>query len=316
MDFKRLANFIRVAELGSVSQAADRLRVGQPALSRQMRLLEEEIGLPLFVRHRRGIFLTEAGEELHARLIGPLRQIEQIFEDVRTLSPSVGSNFAFGMPPTVSNLLAGPLARSVVEHAPNVSLRIVEGYGAHLVDWLQSGEIDAALIYGPASDFQLRTQEILIEEIVLVGPPESGLSDDEPVSFDLIATLPLVLPSHPHGLRVLVENAAVRAKVSIDVRFQADSFVVMKELVQSGLGYALLPLSAIGREREQGRLKHAPIRKPKVTRQLALAMPPAHAMTRASRVIGLLVRTEIAALVKAGHWTAHLMYDPAEYAHE
>src|SRR3546814_11503577 len=100
MDFKRLANFARVAELGSVSRAADRIRIAQPALSRQMRLLEDEIGVPLFVRHRRGITLTEAGEELRTRLVGPLHQIEQVFEDVRALSQSAGGNFAFGMPPT------------------------------------------------------------------------------------------------------------------------------------------------------------------------------------------------------------------------
>src|ERR1700733_11994985 len=126
MDFKRLANFVRIAELGSVSRAGDRLRIAQPALGRPTGLLEEEIGAPLFARHRRGINLTEAGEELRARLVGPLRQIEQVFEDVRTLSHTVGGNVAVGMAPTTSYVLSGPLARSVVAHAPNVSLRVVE----------------------------------------------------------------------------------------------------------------------------------------------------------------------------------------------
>lgn len=313
MDFKRLANFIRVAELGSVSRAADRIRIAQPALSRQMRLLEEEMGIPLFVRHRRGIALTEAGEEVRLRVAGPLRQIEQVIEDVRTLSHSVGGNFAFGMPPTTSYVLAGPLARSVVEHAPNVSLRVVEGYGAHLIDWLQRGEIDAALLYGPASDFQLRAEEILIEEIMLVGPPDCDLDPGKPVPFEYIASLPLVLPSHPHGLRIVADNAAAKARTPIDVRFQADSFVLMKELVESGLGYTLLPLSAFSRESKAGRLRHGPIEKPKVTRQLVLAMQPGNATTRAARVMSTLVRCEIASLVQAGRWKANLMYDPADY---
>src|SRR3546814_5613272 len=87
------------------------------------------------------------------------------------------------MPPTTSYVLAGPLARSVVEHAPNVSLRVVEGYGAHLVAWLQRGEIDAALLYGPASYFHLNAEELLIEEITLVGPPDSNPNFDTLVSF-------------------------------------------------------------------------------------------------------------------------------------
>lgn len=313
MDFKRLANFVRIAELGSVSRAADRLRVAQPALSRQLKLLEEEIGVPLFARHRRGLTLTEAGEELRARLVGPLRQIEQVFEDVRALPQAMGGNIAFGMPPTVSYVLAGALARSVAEHAPNVSLRVVEGYGAHLIDWLQRGEIDAALLYGPASDFQLKAEPLLIEEIRLVGPPESDLDIATPVAFEVVAKLPLVLPSHPNGLRVLADHAAAKARTSLDVRFQADSFVLMKELVESGLGYALLPLSAFSREAAAGRLRHAPIEKPKVTRQLVFATQPGNVSTRAAQVLGNLVRREIAALVSTGRWTADLMYNPADY---
>lgn len=313
MDFRRLTNFVRVAEFGSVSRAADRIRIAQPALSRQMRLLEEEMGVELFVRHRRGVTLTEAGEELRSKLIGPLHQIEQVYEDVRAISQSVGGNFAFGMPPTTSYVLAGPLARSVVEHARNVSLRVVEGYGAHLIDWLYRGEIDAALLYGPASDFQLHADEILIEEICLVGPPGCELRQDRPVTFDEIARLPLVLPSHPHGLRIIADNTAAKARVRLNVGIQADSFVLMKELVESGLGYTLLPLSAFSREAADGRLVHAPIIRPKVTRQLVLATRPGNAATRATRVLGTLVRREIAMLAHAGRWNVHLMYDPADY---
>ncbi len=313
MNFKHLANFVRVAEIGSVSRAADRLRIAQPALSRQMQLLEEQIGAPLFARHRRGMALTEAGEELRMRLVGPLRQIEQVFEDVRALSHAVGGNIAFGMPPTTSNVLAGALSRSVVAHAPNVSLRVVEGYGAHLIDWLQRGEIDLALLYGPAADLQLRAEELLIEDIMLVGPSDSELSADRPVSFERLAHLPLILPSHPHGLRVIVDSAAAKARKPISVRFQADSFTLMKELVESHLGYTMLPLSAFSLEAEAGRLRYAPVEKPMVTRQLVLATQPGNIATRATRILATLVRREIVALVASGRWKAHLMFDPADY---
>lgn len=313
MDLKRLANFARVAECGSVSRAADRMRIAQPALSRQMHLLEEEIGARLFERHRRGMALTAAGEELRGKLLGPLRQIEQVFEDVRSLSHTLGGNIAFGMPPTTSCILAGPLALSVISHAPNVSLRVVEGYGAHLIDWLHRGEVDVALLYGPASDLRLNAEEILIEDIVLVGPPTSGLKAEEPVDFARLADLRLVLPSHPHGLRVVIENAASKAHLPIDVHFQADSFTLMKELVESGLGYTLLPMSAIHREVHAGRLVYAPLENPKVTRQLVLATQPGNVATRATRVLGTLIRREIASLVANGEWKAHLMYDPEDF---
>ena len=160
MDLKRLENFLRVAELGSLSRAADRLRIAQPALSRQMRLLESETGTELFSRHRRGMQLTQAGEDLRQRLSGPVREIRQIFDDLRGRSSEAGGQMALGMPPTVSYVLAGRLARKVAQEAPNISLRIVEGYAGHLMDWLQRNEIDAALLYGPASDFNMNMQEL------------------------------------------------------------------------------------------------------------------------------------------------------------
>src|SRR3546814_6986070 len=111
-------------------------------------------------------------------------------------------------------------------------------------------------------------------------------------------------------LRIIADNAAARAQTSIDVRFQADSFVLMKELVESGLGYTLLPLSAFSREAADGRFQHAPIERPRVTRQLVLATQPGNAVTRPARVLGTSVRREIAALVSSGRWSAHQIGRP------
>ncbi len=313
MDFKRLASFVRVAELGSLSRAADRMRIAQPALSRQMRMLEEEIGVPLLERHRRGMALTEAGEELRSRIVGPLRQLENAIQDVRFHSIDVGGNVAFGLPPTASYILAGPLARGVATNASNISLRVVEGYSAHLIDWLHRGEIDAALLYGPATDFQLKAEALLLEEILLVGPPDSGLDPNIAQPFSELAHLPMVLPSRPHGLRILADSAAAKGDVRLDVRFQADSFILMKDLVESGMGYSFLPLSAFNAEARAGRLTYAPIENPSVTRQLALATQPGGSPSRATRVLNRLVKHEIVKLVENGTWGAHFMFDPDDY---
>ena len=311
MDFKRLTYFIRIAELGSLSKAADRLRIAQPALSRQMRLLEDDVGVPLFSRHRRGMQLTPEGEELRHRILGPMRQLECAVEDTRVLSKEVGGSVALGMPPTASYVLAGPLARRVAAEAPNVSLRVVEGYAGHLIDWLQRGEIDVALLYGPAADYRLPAEDLLVEELMLVGPPDCDLSPDTPVQFQVLASLPLVLPSHPHGLRVVVDNVAIKTKTKLNVRFQADSFHLMKDLVESGLGYTTLPYSSFSREAAAGRLRYAPIVGPRVTRQLVLALQPGTDAPRAAQKLTLLIREEIVTLVGAGKWAANLLFDPS-----
>jgi DNA-binding transcriptional LysR family regulator len=311
MDLKRLSYFVRIAELGSLSKAADRIRIAQPALSRQMRLLEQDVGVRLFERHRRGMRLTSEGEEFRARLAAPLRQLQIAFQDMRTLSKEIAGDVCLGMPPSTSYVLAGPLARRVAARAPNVALRVVEGYAGHLIDWLQRGEIDVALIYGPAARYRLNAEELLVEDLVLVGPASCTLSAEVPVPFAHLAKLPLILPSHPHGLRVMIDSMATKTQTKLNVRFEADSFQLMKELVTSGLGYATLPYSSFSREAAAGSLKYAPIAKPRVARQLVLATQPGFESSRAVRHLRVLIRQQVSELVSTGAWTARLLFDPA-----
>ena len=308
MDFRRLEHFLKIAELGSLSRAADRMRVAQPALSRQMRILEDEVGTPLFFRHRRGMQLTPAGEELRQHIAGPVRQVRQAFDHMRNWSAEGGGHVALGLPPTVSYILAGRLARRVAEQAPNISLRIVEGYAGHLLDWLQRGEIEVALLYGPASDFQMNVSEMLYEELVLVGPSSSDLDPARPIKIQDIVKLPIVLPSQSPGLRLVVEAAARKAGVALNVRYEADSFLVLKELVEFGLGYTVLPLSSMSKEIDAGNLRYAPIGHPPIVRQLVLGMPREEQLTRSTRIIVRLVREEIKHLVDSGIWKAQLQY--------
>lgn len=304
MDLKQLRSFREIAEAGSLSRAADRLRLAQPALSRQIRLLEAEAGLPLFTRHGRGMALTEAGRELLARISGPLRQLEGAFAELRALSGAVAGQVALGMMPTVAAVLAGPLARRVAERHPAVSLRIVEGYTGHLIGWVQRGATDATLLYGPASDLHLPVRDLFIEALVLAGPPGSGLSPEAPVTLADAARRPLVAPSLPHGLRSIVETAAARARITLNLRHEADSFLVLKDLVECGLGFAILPRSAIRREEQEGRMTVAPLVRPTIRRQVVLAVPPDRVAGRATEAVLALLAEEVAARADGGDWRA------------
>ncbi|MBN8942899.1 MAG: LysR family transcriptional regulator [Rhizobiales bacterium] len=304
MDLKQLKTFIRVAETGSLSKASDRLRTAQPALSRQIKLLEAEIGTPLFIRYGRGMQLTEAGQELLARVAGLVHQLEKSVEDVRSLRTQPSGTVALGMMPTVSYVLAARLARRVATELSGISLRIVEGYAGHLVDWLHRGDVDATLLYGPSSDLHLRVTDLMFEELVLVGPPTCGLDPGKAVPVADLAGLELVLPSRPHGLRAVVETAAQKARIELAIRFEADSFRVLKDLVEAGLGYTVLPMSAIQREARAGLFRTAPLEKPKVVRQVILALPASRTDTRATRAVVDLAIDEIATMVAKGDWIA------------
>ena len=309
MNLQQLKTFIRVAELGSLSKASDRMRVAQPALSRQMKLLQGEVGVALLERHHSGMRLTPAGEELLRRVPGLIRQLDQVYADLRSSTGTARGQVVLGIVPTVSYVLAGRLASRVAVDLPDVSLRIVESYSGHLVEWLQRGEIDAAIVYGPGANFHMRVEELLLEDLAVIGPPDSDLNPRTPVSVAAFARFPLVLPSRPHGLRMVVESAAHRAKARLGVKFEADSFRTLVDLVERGLGYTALPLSAVSREVQQQRLKVAPLVHPKVTRQMILGIPDSP-MSRATRTVIAQARDEIGKLVRSGSWQARLQFTP------
>ena len=303
MDFKRLGYFVQIAELGSLTRASERLHIAQPSLSRQMRLLEEELGAQLFTRRHRGMELTEAGEALRARITGPMRQIGHAFYEIRSLPSETGGNVVFGMPPTIVPMLAGPLARRVATDAPNISLRIVDAHTGHLLEWIRRGELDAAILYGP-TPAGLNATKLLEDELVLLGPPGAPLPAEGGIEFARLADLPLILPSHEHGLRAAVETAAAKARAKLNVHIQADSFHLMKELVRSGLGYGVLPLHAFDRTGGDRKLAFARIRNPAVMRHLFHAMQSGAQSPRAVLQVEDFLRQEIAALVASGQWPA------------
>jgi LysR family nitrogen assimilation transcriptional regulator len=306
MDFRQLRTFSYVAELGSLSKASDTLRVAQPALSRQIKLLEHELRAELFTRNGRGMVLTEAGRLLLARTAGIVRQIDQIRDDIQSSGGPPSGRVVLGLVPTVSCVVSARLARRTVESYPGVSLCIVESYSGHLIEWLHRGQMDLAVIYGPSVDLHLTAQSLGRDKIVAVGPRGCGLARKRQVQLDWLLKQKLVLPSHSHGLRALIEHAAAKHKLKLDVQVEADSFRVLTGLVEEGLGYALLPPSSLRSEVADGRLETAVIAKSPPMRELTIASPIDHPVSAATALITDLLRKEIRACRDEGLWDINL----------
>jgi LysR family transcriptional regulator, nitrogen assimilation regulatory protein len=306
MDFRQLRTFSCVAELGSLSKASDTLRVAQPALSRQIKLLEHELRAELFTRNGRGMVLTDAGRLLLTRTAGIVRQIDQIRDDIQSSGGAPSGRVVLGLVPTVSCVLSARLARRTVENYPGISLCIVESYSGHLIEWLHRGEMDLAVIYGPAVDLHLSVQGLGRDNIVAVGPRGGGLAGKKQVDIGWLLRQRLVLPSHSHGLRALIEHAAAKRKLKLDIQVEADSFRVLTSLVEEGLGYTMLPPSSVRHEVADGRLETAVIAKSAAVRELTVASPLDHPGSSAITLITRLLRDETNACRKEGLWDIKL----------
>ena len=290
MEIRRLSYFVRIAEDGSLTKAAGVLRIAQPALSRQIRLLEEELGVSLFKRTARGMQLTEEGEHLRASVAGPLRAMELALQSVRSFSSRIEGNFAIGMPSSIGDILAKPFVLRMSADYPNIKLRIVEGITGSLMDWLHRGILDFAVLEEASRDDRLTDKELCSQRLMLVGAPDSALIPSQSITFEKAAKFPLILPTHHLGIRGVFNDAATRRRITADVRFEADSCKLIKELVESGMGYAILPLSYFRQAYQQGKLKYCSIVSPTLTLPVFLSYRTNHRSTM-NRIEGIVIET-------------------------
>lgn len=302
MDIIKLRTLIHVAELGSLSKAAERMRIAQPALSRHVRLLEEELGVRLFDRHGRGMVINDAGKEVLSRALRIINEFNDIKSSVSGDAGSLSGRIIIGMPPTVGEILSVPLVRAIRSTHPRLEIRFITAFSGYLADWLQRGELDVAVIYDPQLVRSMRSRPLLLESLVLVGPPDSGLSLDKAVPFSRLGEVTMLLPNPRHGLRGLIDRFALAAEIELTVDIETDSLHMLKDLVRNGFGYTVLPLAPIHADIIEGRLSAAPLIDPAPARRLLLAYPPDRSISRAARFASDQVSAIVDDLVRRGVW--------------
>ncbi|WP_431283615.1 LysR family transcriptional regulator [Humitalea sp. 24SJ18S-53] len=307
MDLRQLNTFLQVADLGSLSKAADRLRIAQPALSRQIRMLEDELKIPLFTRHGRGMVPTPAGELLRTRVSNILRQLEETRADLAEEAGAVRGRVVFGMPPTVGGIMATRLIERFLTTYPDVTLRVVQAFSGYLLEWLHSGELDLAVVYGGASAVSVRFAPLLVENLAFVTAAGDARPAHHAVSFADVARERLVLPGPQHGLRQLIEAEARRRGLSLNIVVEADDLQVLKDLALKRLCATVLPQAAVHAEVLAGRLAVAPIIDPHLSRKLVVAEPLGRQASNAVRAFAAMLRQEVEDMVRSGVWDGQLL---------
>lgn len=280
-----------IVETGNVTRAAQLLNIVQPAVSRQLRLLEEDVGSALFDRTRRGMQLTMAGTTLVEYARRALNELDRARAEINPQQVGVGGIVTIGLLPSTSDLLAGPLVSQITSQYPGIRIRIAVGYAGTLQTWLESGEVDVALLYEPNSADSIRMRILLEESMCVVGLPRDGLTLSKTVSLRDLVNTPMILPSAPHGIRMLVDHACMQLGIQLSVVAETNAMSVQKSLVIDGHGLTILPLIAVAEEVTAGTLHAARLADPLITRKLALAVS-------ASRKLSVPVRHAVAELIQ------------------
>src|SRR5262249_44596228 len=170
LNLRQLETFVKVAEVGSFSKAALILNLAQPALSRQVRLLETELRQNLLLRTGRGVVLTEAGKRLYEHSVGVLQLVARAREDLVASRGEPTGQIVIGLPPSMGRMLTLPLVETFRRELPKARLAIVEGFSTHITEWIATGRVDVGLVHNPEAQAAIETTPILQESLCLVSP--------------------------------------------------------------------------------------------------------------------------------------------------
>lgn len=246
IDFKKLHNFVKVLDTGSLSKAAASLRIAQPALSQQIITLEAYFNQKLIIRGSQGVKPTDAGIALYAHAQAILRHLDRAQSDVVSAGGGLSGRVSIGLATySPATSVAVPLLLQMKERFPNILLHINDNFGQILSELVMTGRMDMAIIYGNQPIKGVQLEPLLTEVLCLVGPDAARLAPDSqnPVELTALDNVPLVVPSKQHAVRWAIDEGFSRARVRPLVAAEIESIDTLTAAVKKGLGCTILPRS-------------------------------------------------------------------------
>lgn len=309
MDLRQLRYFVALATQQHYGRAASVLHVAQPALSRQMRLLEEELGVKLFERHARGATPTQEALFLLERASFLVGYADQIKQDMTARQREPSGRVSIGLTPGLAMLLAVPLTRAVSQRWPGVRLRIVDGFPPALRAMLLEGGVDVAILNSPLELSKLVSAPLLSEQICLIGRRGDPLMDAAGIALAQLAGLPLVMTGlAKSGVRLELDVAAAHAGVVLTPVVEVATLEVAKRLVLEGVGYTVHFAAPIQGELDAGRLVAVPVQGLYLRRVLARAAE--RPSSRATEEVIAVINAVVQGLVASGGWPNAALESP------
>jgi LysR family nitrogen assimilation transcriptional regulator len=238
MHLRTLRYFVAVADAGSLTAAAAAIPLAQPALTRQIRDLETELDVQLLERLPRGVRLTQAGVTVYESAQRILAEATRLGPRLARSQPKQKATVAFGTSPTLARVLLPGLFENCTRLLEHVTLRMREAFTPTLLDWLERGVIDMAIVTNPEPRRTIMLQPLLAEPFGLVSHPRMRIG---PVVMpQQLARIPLLMTSLHRGI---VERQLITLGKSLNVQAEIDSVDSIRELVARGRWATLMPVS-------------------------------------------------------------------------
>jgi LysR family transcriptional regulator, nitrogen assimilation regulatory protein len=304
MDVRQLRYFVRIVELGSLGRASIDLGVAQPALTYHIQRLEEETGIMLLHRHRRGISLTEAGQSLLRRAHVILAEVDGALGEVRAYARFPTGRVSLALPPSAAYVLLARLVEAFHRSYPDVCLTVREGHTGYIYQWLVEGAAELAIYPAIDSHKDFETKPLYRYKMCLIGTGKRPGSKSGQVKLRQLADLPLVMTTESHRARQSVDRALAELGAKLSIKAEVDSLESLKQLILSGFGYSVMPRLLFQSELDMGKLWALELCEPEMVSTFALIWPRGRPLSLAAQEVQRILVAQVREAGASGCWDA------------
>lgn len=285
VEIRHLIYFAKVAELESLTHAAEALNVTQPALGMQMRKLEEYLDVALIERHSRGVRLTEAGHALHKHAIRIIEGFEEAKAEVRRYGKDAVGTVRIGVTPSMGRVVVPTLLQECADLHPTLNLQLTQGFTDQLELAIQDKHLDFAVTHRPFETETLESLPLYVETFLAIGSPELLEKLANPISLADFSELPLALDGRSLHIRKKLDNALSELGLAFRDVQDIDAINLRRELVIQGRRATLATHALFQDEIAAGTVIARPIEMEGLTPELSLTTRRVEQMTPAEMAI-------------------------------
>lgn len=303
MELRQLRYFVAIVDHGSLSRAALVLHVAQPALTQQLRRLEDELGARLLHRSAQGVLSTDAGKVFYEHAQAILKQVADARAAVAQSTDRPSGSVTLGLPHSISGALALPLLTAARAAYPEITLELTEEISGNLIEQLKSGRINLAVLFDDGQLGHFAGTALVEEDLMYICRAGSAFAPSGP-SLALAGALAstLILPAEQQGVRPRIEQVARAAGLELADVIAINSIAILKSALLADLGATLLPIAPLQEEIARGALAAWPVHSPAISRSVILCASRNIPLTNAAAAISRLVRQVTEELCNGGNW--------------
>ena len=254
MDLDQMRGFLETARERSFTKAAEKLFLTQPAISLQVKALEEQLGTRLFERRGKQVLLTEAGRLFYLRVEQILDLVQRTEQDIEALGELKTGHLRVGTSDTNCAYILPPVIQAFRKAYPGVEIRLTDRMSGEVVRLVLDGTVDFGLATLPVSEPRVKTRPLFAREDVVITSTDHELGKRSFLTLGDVAPYPMLMLEHGSTSRELLDRIFTQADLKVHVAMELGSIEVIKRFVEIGQGIAIVPEVAVREEVKAGRL--------------------------------------------------------------